>query len=87
MDPRATFGALRLDHEAIVRDSLHDADRDNKQLISRARSNEADDMAAAQEGLRELAKPRGQSDQLTDAHWDHPNADRWLWATEAGGDT
>ena len=84
--PRAS-GELRLDHEAILRDSLYNADRECKQLISRARSNEAGDLAAAQEGLRELAKLMGQSDQAKDAQWDHPNADRWLRATEAGGDT
>ena len=52
--PRA-FGGLRLDHEAILRESLSDAERENKQLILRARSHEADDMAAAQESLRGIA--------------------------------
>ena len=85
MDTQATpraFGELRPDHQAILRDSLYNADREYKQLILWARSNEADDLAAAQEGPREIAELMGQSDQAKDAQWDHPNADRWLWATD-----
>ena len=49
--PRA-FGEIRLDREAILRDGLRNAGREDRQLILWARSDEADGMAAARKGLR-----------------------------------
>ena len=84
---RRAFGEPRLDHEAILRESLSDAERGDKQLILWARSNEAGDMAAAQESLREIAHSIAQPNQPDGANWNRANADHWLWATDIDNDT
>ena len=76
----------RLDYEATPRYSLEVAENNDEQLTTRARSSGADDMAAAQESLREIAKANKPQSQPEVANWDHSNAEYWLWVTNVDAD-
>ena len=77
----------RFSYEATLRYSLELAENNDKQLTTRARSPDADAMAATQESLREIAKANKPEAQPDIATWGHSNAEYWLWATNVDEDS
>ena len=66
----------RFDYEAALRYSLEEAENNDKQLATWARSPDADAMAST--------NPQFQPDV---ANWDHSNAEFWLWVTNVDADS